>query len=84
MICAPIAAVCALQFRARMRNTAALAAIAIALAACAAQGALGSVVRSTQDIFVPQVLDPHAGTVWNKDETRTVVWWVSSSCPQHM
>lgn len=50
--------------------------VAVALAACAAQTAVASVARATNDVFVPPVLDPHAGTVWNKDETRTVTWCV--------
>ena len=44
----------------------------VALAACAAQGALGSVVRSTQDIFVPQVLDPQVQVIRGKRPAR--IW----------
>lgn len=50
--------------------------VAVALAACAVQTAIASVARATNDVFVPPVLDPHTGTVWNKDETRTVTWCV--------
>ncbi|KAI0807970.1 hypothetical protein C8Q74DRAFT_1363411 [Fomes fomentarius] len=57
--------------------------VTVALAACAAQTALASVARATNDVFVPPILDPHAGTVWNKDETRTVTWDVSNA-PQNI
>ncbi|KAI0668691.1 hypothetical protein C8Q78DRAFT_932206, partial [Trametes maxima] len=39
--------------------------------------ALPAAELDKRDIFVPPVLDPHAGTVWLRGERRNVTWDIS-------
>lgn len=54
---------------------------ALALLACCVQLALGAAitVQEKRDVFVPPVLYPHAGTVWDKGQRHNVTWCVSLS-----
>jgi len=46
-------------------------------------GLLGSFVvqaapLNKRDVYVPRILDPHAGTVWISDQQATVTWDTSN------